>query len=171
MTHTTQFVKVWNERTKYGEEAPEKQKLVSIKPNYFDFSSKLNKIIILFKVTEEVLLYYTLSYVYLALCIAPVPSLKQVLIYVLGFLQHKKKGINFMDNPTVNLRYANNKYPAPQTTADRRQCWFSIAKLLSSSVHGKHRASMWNNPEIKTWVFAALIAYIQGYIRNWRISV
>lgn len=88
MTHTTQFVKVWNERTKYGEEAPEKQKLVSIKPNYFDFSSKLNKIIILFKVTEEVLLYYTLSYVYLALCIAPVPSLKQVLIYGLGFLQH-----------------------------------------------------------------------------------
>lgn len=83
----------------------------------------------------------------------------------------RKKGINFMDNPTVTPRYANNKYPAPQTIADKRQCWFSIAKLLSCSVHGKHRASMWNNPEIKTWVFAALVVYIQGYFRNWRISV
>lgn len=75
----------------------------------------------------------------------------------------EEKTFNIKANPAVTSRHTSNKYPAPQAVADMRQYWFSISKLLSSSMHGKHRASMWNNPEIKTqrqeYLLASLCIY------------
>lgn len=75
----------------------------------------------------------------------------------------EEKTFNIKANPAATSRHTSNKYPAPQAAADMRQHWFSISKLLSSSMHGKYRASMWNNPEIKTrrqeYLLASLCIY------------
>lgn len=91
------------------------------------------------------------SYIYLVLFRVLFPDLKYRLLTGLawvpkgrkkGDMLMRKKPFNFKANPDVVSRSNSNRYSAPQSCLVLAIVWFLISKL-----HGKHRASMWNNPK------------------------